>query len=109
MAASRPAVALRAFRDRIRWQAGDGGKANSACQPLEQNRERIASTPPGGRRTRLATADELGKASVKGKIVGTAKGPKINGFTYKKKTNQRRRYGHRQHYTVVEITSITTS
>ena len=36
-------------------------------------------------------------------------GTKINGFTYKKKTNQRRRYGHRQHYTVVEITSITTS
>ena len=52
---------------------------------------------------------QLGKASVKGKIVGTAKGPKINGFTYKKKSNQRRRYGHRQHYTVVEITSITTS
>ena len=57
----------------------------------------------------FATADELGKASVTGKIVGTAQGPKINGFTYKKKTNQRRRYGHRQHYTVVEITSITTS
>ena len=59
--------------------------------------------------TVLATADQLGKASVKGKVVGTAKGTKINGFTYKKKTNQRRRYGHRQHYTVVEITSITTS
>ena len=35
-----------------------------------------------------------------------AKGPKINGFTYKKRTNQRRRYGHRQRYTVVEITKI---
>ena len=57
----------------------------------------------------LATGDELAKASVKGKVVGIAKGPKINGFTYKKKTNQRRRYGHRQKYTVVEITSITTS
>ena len=57
----------------------------------------------------LATADQLEKASVKGKVVGTAKGPKINGFTYKNKTNQRRRYGHRQKYTVVEITSITTS
>jgi putative OPT family oligopeptide transporter len=31
----------------------------------------------------------------------------INGFTYKKRTNQRRRYGHRQNYTVVEITSIS--
>jgi large subunit ribosomal protein L21 len=43
---------------------------------------------------------------VKGTIVGTAKGPKIDGFTYKKRTNQRRRYGHRQQYSVVEITSI---
>ncbi|MDJ0771569.1 MAG: bL21 family ribosomal protein [Ilumatobacter sp.] len=33
----------------------------------------------------------------------------MNGFTYKRRTNQRRRYGHRQNYTVVEITSITTS
>ena len=38
----------------------------------------------------------------------TAKGPKINGFTYKRRTNQRRRYGHRQRYTVVEITKIAT-
>jgi large subunit ribosomal protein L21 len=58
--------------------------------------------------TVLATADELSGASVTGKIVGTTKGPKINGFTYKRRTNQHRRYGHRQKYTVVEITSITT-
>jgi large subunit ribosomal protein L21 len=55
----------------------------------------------------LATADELSGAAVTGTIVGTTKGPKIDGFTYKKRTNQRRRYGHRQNYTVVEITSIT--
>ena len=58
--------------------------------------------------TVLATADELSGASVTGKIVGTTKGPKINGFTYKKRTNQRRRFGHRQRYTVVEITKIAT-
>ena len=40
------------------------------------------------------------------KVVGTAKGPKIDGFTYKRRTNQRRRYGHRQKYSVIEITSI---
>jgi len=57
--------------------------------------------------TVLAGADALAAATVTGKIVGTAKGPKINGFIYKKRTNQRRRYGHRQHYTVVEIVSIT--
>jgi len=54
----------------------------------------------------LATADELRNAKVTGKLVGEAKGPKINGFTYKRRTNNRRRYGHRQKYHVVEITSI---
>lgn len=54
----------------------------------------------------LAGASALAKASVTAKIVGTTKGPKISGFTYKPKANQRKRYGHRQKYTVVEITSI---
>ncbi len=56
--------------------------------------------------TVLATPDELQGASVTARVVGAAKGPKIDGFTYKRRTNQRRRYGHRQRYTVVEITSI---
>ena len=56
--------------------------------------------------TVLASADELSGASVTGKIVGQAKGPKINGFTFKRRTNNHRRYGHRQKYHVVEITSI---
>jgi large subunit ribosomal protein L21 len=55
----------------------------------------------------FATPDELEGAAVTGRIVGQAKGPKINGFTYKRRTNQHRRYGHRQTYHVVEITSIT--
>ncbi len=57
--------------------------------------------------TVLATPDELAGVTVTGRVVGTAKGPKINGFTYKKRTNQRRRFGHRQRYTVVEITKIS--
>jgi large subunit ribosomal protein L21 len=57
----------------------------------------------------LATPDQLKGAAVTAKVVGWAKGPKINGFTYKRRTNQRRRYGHRQQYHVIEITSITTS
>ena len=57
--------------------------------------------------TVLATPDALSGASVTGKVVGLAKGPKINGFTYKRSSNQRRRYGHRQQYTLVEITWIT--
>jgi large subunit ribosomal protein L21 len=55
----------------------------------------------------LATPDELAGVSVTAKVVGVAKGPKINGFTYKRRTNQRRRFGHRQRYTVVEITKIS--
>ena len=57
--------------------------------------------------TVLATASELEGASVTGRVVGDAKGPKITGFTYKAKSNNRRRWGHRQHYSTVEITGIT--
>ena len=56
--------------------------------------------------TVLATPSDLAKVKVTGKVVGTAKGPKIDGFTYKRRTNQRRRYGHRQQYSIVEITKI---
>jgi large subunit ribosomal protein L21 len=55
----------------------------------------------------LARPDELANAVVSGTVVGTSKGPKIDGFTYKPKTNQRRHYGHRQKYTTIEITGIT--
>jgi large subunit ribosomal protein L21 len=55
----------------------------------------------------LATAAQLSGASVTGRVVGAAKGPKIDGFTYKNKSNQRRRWGHRQKYSTIEITGIT--
>ncbi len=57
--------------------------------------------------TVLATPSELGSASVTAKVVGAAKGPKIDGFVYKPKSNNRKRWGHRQHYTTIEITAIT--
>ena len=41
------------------------------------------------------------------KVVGDSKGPKIHGFTYKSKSNQRRRWGHRQQQSLIEITKIT--
>jgi large subunit ribosomal protein L21 len=55
----------------------------------------------------LATPDQLGGASVTAKVVGEGRGPKINGFVYKPKTNNRKRWGHRQKYTTIEITKIT--
>jgi large subunit ribosomal protein L21 len=57
--------------------------------------------------TVLATPGELAGASVTARVVGAAKGPKIDAFTYKPKSNQRRRWGHRQHYSTIEITAIT--
>ena len=49
---------------------------------------------------------QLAPFKVIGRVVGEAKGPKIDGFTYKNKTNQRKRWGHRQRYATIEITSI---
>ena len=57
--------------------------------------------------TVLATPDQLSGASVTARVVGEAKGPKINAFTYKNKANERKRWGHRQSYHTIEITGIT--
>ena len=45
-------------------------------------------------------------AKVKCEIVRQAKGPKINGFNYKAKKNQRKRWGHRQPLTIVKVTEV---
>ena len=55
---------------------------------------------------KVLAGSAVASASVTGRVLGTTKGPKVNGFTYKRRTNQRRRYGHRQNYSLVEITSI---
>jgi large subunit ribosomal protein L21 len=54
----------------------------------------------------LAKPNELAGAAVTARLVGETKGPKITGFRYKNKSNQRRRWGHRQQYDTVEITAI---
>ena len=43
---------------------------------------------------------------VKGKVVGQIRGEKIVVYKYKSKKNYRRKQGHRQPYTKVEITKI---
>jgi large subunit ribosomal protein L21 len=57
----------------------------------------------------VAGAADLAAAEVTARVVGEAKGPKIRGFTYKNKTNSRKRWGHRQHYTTIEITGISAA
>jgi len=51
---------------------------------------------------------ELGGYHITAEIVGAASGPKINMIQYKNKTGYRRRLGHRQKYTQVKITGIST-
>lgn len=46
-------------------------------------------------------------AVVKGKIIKNGKGKKITVFTYKPKKNSKRKMGHRQPYTKVEIESVS--
>lgn len=57
-------------------------------------------------KTVLATPDQLSGASVGVKVIEDTRGPKINGFTYKNKSNQRNRWGHRQAISRIEVTSI---
>ena len=55
----------------------------------------------------LATPKELEAARVNARVVDEARGPKVTGFTYKPKTNNRKRWGHRQRYSLIEITGIS--
>ncbi|HUI02216.1 MAG TPA: 50S ribosomal protein L21 [Acidimicrobiales bacterium] len=55
----------------------------------------------------LATPAQLAGAVVSARVVGGELGPKVRGFTYRAKTRSRRRWGHRQQYTTLEITAIT--
>ena len=55
----------------------------------------------------LATPKDLEAARVSARVVDEARGPKVTGFTYKPKTNNRKRWGHRQRYSLIEITGIS--
>ena len=48
----------------------------------------------------------LADATVSAKVLGEVKGEKIDIFKYKNKTGYRRRQGHRQRYTSLEVTDI---
>ncbi|MBM3663106.1 MAG: 50S ribosomal protein L21 [Actinobacteria bacterium] len=57
--------------------------------------------------TVLATPDQLAGATVSATVVDEGRGRKINGFDYKAKARVRRRWGHRQAYSTIEITDIS--
>lgn len=56
--------------------------------------------------TAVSDRSALAKASVTAKVLGEASGDKIDIFKYKNKSGYRRRQGHRQKYTRIEITGI---
>jgi large subunit ribosomal protein L21 len=55
----------------------------------------------------LSKPDQLSASTVSARVVGEEKGPKIRGFTYKPKSRGRKKWGHRQKYTTIEITGIS--
>ena len=50
---------------------------------------------------------EVGGAKVEAKIVAQDRGPKIIIFKFRRRKNYRRKTGHRQPFTALEITGIT--
>ena len=50
--------------------------------------------------------EKMKTAKVTANVVGTSAGEKIDIFKYKNKTGYRRRAGHRQKYTTIEVTKI---
>ena len=58
-----------------------------------------------GENTKVGTPVVEG-AAVEAKVVKNGKGKKITVFRYKSKKNEKKKMGHRQPYTKVEITKI---
>ena len=58
-----------------------------------------------GDTTKVGTPNVEG-ASVSGKVLKHGKSKKVTVFTYRSKKDSKRRMGHRQQYTKVEITAI---
>lgn len=57
----------------------------------------------------ISDASALADLPVSVKVLGETKGPKIDIFKYKNKTGYRRRMGHRQRYTRLEVLAIGSS
>ena len=70
------------------YQSPKATGSTSNCSTATRSRLRPVMLVDGD--TVLATPGQLGAAAVQARVVGQAKGPKIKGFTYKNKSNQRR-------------------
>jgi large subunit ribosomal protein L21 len=54
----------------------------------------------------VTAGDDLGDRTVSATITGHTRGDKIRVFTYKNKSRQHKRRGHRQHHTTIKIDAI---
>lgn len=54
----------------------------------------------------ISGAKDLGGYSVAAKVVGDTKGDKVTVFKYRNKSGYKSKTGHRQQYSLLEITSI---
>lgn len=91
----------------------DGSKQYKVQEGDEVTVERLDESAPSvtpvmvvdGDRV-IASKADLAKSSVSVSFVREASGKKIDGFNYKNKSNNRKRYGHRQKYHVISIDKI---
>ena len=60
----------------------------------------------GGEGNALVGSPTVAGATVKGVVLGTAKGPKLVAFRFHRRKNVRVKRGHRSHFTRVEIQDI---
>ena len=56
--------------------------------------------------TVISDRQVLSTLTVTAEVIGASAGPKIDGFKYKNKTGYRRRMGHRQKYSRIQVTGI---
>ncbi len=92
----------------------DGSKQYKVSEGDQVMVERLDEDSPAVKAVMLVDGDkiitsksELENVQVKVSIVSEAKGDKIQGFNYKNKSNQRKRYGHRQKYHLISIDQIS--
>ena len=76
-------------------------KLNAAADEITFDTVLAVGTDDG-----LKVGKDCAKAAVSAKVLKNGKAKKITVFTYKPKKDEKRKMGHRQPYTKVEITSI---
>ena len=54
----------------------------------------------------VKVGEDAAKAKVTVEVIGHGRGPKLDVYKYKAKTNYRRKIGHRQDYTEVRVKSV---